>query len=271
MSINSPSRMRLGFIGTGTITSAIVTGLLSDPALAGSIVVSPRGREVAARLAASFRDVSVGASNQQVLDECDVVFVAVRPQVASEVLSPLRFESRHRVISLVATFSRDRIAELVRPAERVCCAVPLPMVAQRRGPTLIFPPDPVAKRLFDGLGAGIQVATEPEFQALWASTAAMASYFMVVGEVQSWLERQGVAAATAREYAARLFEGLSRVPRESEASFAELAGEFSTRGGLNEQMAAALADCGALKAWRTALDEVLVRIRGGGVPPSPPR
>jgi len=44
--------MKLGFVGTGAITSAIVTGLNASDAARDSILVSPRNAEVAAALAA---------------------------------------------------------------------------------------------------------------------------------------------------------------------------------------------------------------------------
>lgn len=146
--------------------------------------------------------------------------------------------------------------------------MPLPTVAQRLGPTAIFPPDGVARKLFDRLGVAIEIESEREFLALWASTAAMASYFALMDAIHSWLTRQGVPGTTAREYTAMLFEGLSRVPRESKTPLAELADEFKTKGGLNEQMAAQLRDAGALDAWPSALDAILARIERGGGPPS---
>lgn len=83
--------MNLGFVGTGAITSAIVTGLNASDAGRDGILVSPRNAEVAAALAARFPNVAVAASNQAVLDGSDVVMLAIRPQVTVEVLSSLEF------------------------------------------------------------------------------------------------------------------------------------------------------------------------------------
>ena len=263
------AELRLGFIGSGTITSAIVTGLRADPATPCAITLSPRNAQVAARIAAALPHVRVATSNQQVADESDVVLLAVRPQVAEEVLAETIFRPDHRVISLIATFSRDRIAALVSPAREVCCAVPLPTVARHLGPTAIFPRDAVAARLFGRLGVAVEVGSEAELHALWASTAVMAAYFTLLDATQSWLTQHGVPGSRASEYVALMFEGLSRVPRESSASFGALAEEFKTKGGLNEQMAAQLKDAGVFGAWSSALDTVLARIERGRRSPSP--
>lgn len=250
----------LGFVGTGTITSSIVTGLCGAPHASNRIWLSPRNAAVAAQLAASCSQATVAVSNQYVLDRSDVVFLALRPQIAHDVIRSLRFRPEHRVISLVATFSRDRIAALVAPATGITCAVPQPTVAARLGPTVIFPPDPVARALFGRLGTAFEASSEHELQALWASTAAMASYFSTLDTLASWLVRHGVHARTARHYIAAMFHGLSQVPVSSEAAFNQLADEFKTKGGLNEQLARDLARSGVFDAWSGGLDAILARI-----------
>jgi pyrroline-5-carboxylate reductase len=261
------SSLRAGFVGTGAITSAIVTGMRADEASFGCIVLSPRNRDVAARLAARFARVSVAQSNQDVLDRSDVVFLAVRPQVAQDAIAALKFRPDQRVISLVATFSRDRIAALVQPAGAVACAVPLPTVADRLGPTAIFPPDSVAAAIFGRLGIAIEVASEDEFRALWSSTAVMATYFLLLDTLCSWLTRHGVPPARARDYIAAMFGGLGSSRRSGGASFARLAGEFATKGGLNEQCADELTRAGVFDACALALDSVLARVQRGGSAP----
>jgi pyrroline-5-carboxylate reductase len=125
---------------------------------------------------------------------------------------------------------------------------------------VIFPPDPVARTLFARLGTAVEVNSESELRALWASTAAMASYFSTLDTLASWLIRNGVHAETARDYIATMFRGLSHVPLASEALFGELADEFKTKGGLNEQFARDLARSGVFDAWSSGLDAILARI-----------
>jgi pyrroline-5-carboxylate reductase len=261
-----PQDTRLGFLGTGTIASAIVTGLHFTPSPRYSVCLSPRNKHVAARLASAFPKVGVAGSNQEVLDRSDIVFLAIRPQIAREVLAGLEFRQDHHVISLVATFSRDAMATLVEPASRVTCAVPMPTVAAHLGPTAIFPPDAIAATLFGPLGVAVEVATEGEFQSLVAATAAMASYFTLLGTLVSWLTVQGVSQARAKAYVSMMYYGLGQVAQRSEESFPELAAEFKTKGGLNEQFADELARKGVFTACSAALDSILARIQGNANP-----
>src|SRR5262249_49560841 len=95
-------RMKLGFVGTGSITESVVKGLVKARNDLEVIVVSPRNTEVAARLAALHHRIRIARDNQSVVDSSDVVFLAVRPQVASDVVAGLEFHPGQRVVSFVA-------------------------------------------------------------------------------------------------------------------------------------------------------------------------
>src|SRR5258708_11488148 len=144
--------MQLGFIGTGEITSSIVTGLSSSGVAAHAIWLSPRNSAIANALADRFRGISVASRNQEVLDHSDTIVIAVRPSATRDVLSELRFRPDHQVISLVSALSLRGLSELVAPALRIARAVPLPSTAKRLSPTAIYPPDPVAFELFAAVG-----------------------------------------------------------------------------------------------------------------------
>ena len=254
--------MRLGFIGTGAITSAIVTGLNAAGLGGDTILLSPRNADTAAALAAKFPSVTVAISNQAVLDGSDVVMLAVRPQVGAEVLSELRFRADHRIISLMAIIPLDAVRALVAPAANVTRAIPIPIVADRRGPTAIFPPDPVAVEIFNRLGTAIEATSAEQFIAFSTATATMAPYFTFAEEIAAWLTRHGVPAADARRYVGTVFQGLGNIAATTqEHSLAALAGEFATRGGINEQVLAHMKAHGAFDALSEGLDAVLQRMK----------
>jgi len=257
--------MKLGFIGTGTLTAAIVTGLKSvadDPV---SVVLSPRNEEIASNLASRYPNVHVAADNQAVLDACDTVMLAVRPQIAHQVLPELRFRRGHHVISLIATLSREEIIGLTAPATRVTKALPMPMVAHRLGATIIYPPDPDVTALLGGLGKVIEVENSQEFDALSVATATYATYFKYLDTIHHWLKAHGVPDAKGRDYIAALFKGLGYAPETApDADFAHLAQDYATRGGINEQVLNELAAHNVFEALAESLDGVHRRISAAG-------
>ncbi|WP_331374811.1 pyrroline-5-carboxylate reductase [Sinorhizobium chiapasense] len=253
--------MKLGFIGTGALTSAIVTGLKSLADDSVSVLLSPRNAEIAAGLSSRYPDVRVATDNQAVLDDCDTVMLAVRPQVAHEVLSELRFRRDHHVVSLIATLSREEIAVLTAPAEKVTKALPMPMIAYGQGATIIYPPDPGTAALFGKLGKAIEIEEPGEFDALSVVTATYATYFKYLDTIHGWLKDRGVGEARARDYIATLFKALAHAPEMApDAGFMHLAEEYATRGGLNEQVLREMTDRKVFDLFGQSLDGVHRRI-----------
>ena len=255
--------MKLGFIGTGALTSAIVTGLKSHPGDSPSILLSPRNADIAAELAASYPDVTVAPDNQSVLDDCDIAMLAVRPQIAGDVLPVLEFRPEHVVISLMATISLEQVAAFAAPARRIVKALPMPMVARRIAPTIVYPPDQVAAEIFGRLGKVIPVADAAEFDALSVVTATFATYFKHLDTIAKWVSAQGVAEDKVRDYVAGIYTALAHAPEAAPHSdFSELAQEYATRGGINEQVVRELSDKGVFEAFAESLDNVHRRIIG---------
>lgn len=254
--------MKLGFIGCGTIAAAIVAGLNAS-GHGEAIVVSPRNAEVAAGLARRFTNVTVAATNQAVLDACDVIVLAVRPQILAAVLPELRFRPEHQIISLVPVTSLAHLRAATAPAATVTRAVPMPMVARRQGPTAILAATPVARRLFDAVGSTIELSDEACFDAFTAETALMATYFRFLETAATWLRERGVAADQADRYVRQLFWGLAGTAVATpQRSLGELADEHQTRGGLNEQVRTHLENKGLFAELANALDAVLARLTG---------
>jgi pyrroline-5-carboxylate reductase len=222
--------------------------------------LSPRNPAVASGLAGRYPDVVVSASNQDVLDTSEVLVIAVRPQVAEPILSELRFSSGHVVISLVAGFLAGRIGELVSPAHRIWRAIPLPSIAQRRGPIAVYPPDGAGLELFSALGPVFGIAKEEHLNAFSAATSTMATYFGFLRGIASWLSQKGVPEQQAREYISRMFAGLADTGLEaSHRTFEDLAAAHATPGGLNEQVLRDLTEAGVFTTLTEALDSVYRR------------
>lgn len=260
--MSSSPKLRLGFIGTGTITEAIVTGLVSSDGLVPEIFVSPRSAKTAARLADLSPQVTVAPDNQGVVDAADMLFLAVRPNVAQDVVRALRFRPNQQVVSLIATIDHASLQSWIDAPARIVRAVPLPFVATRSGVTTVFPPDREVEVLFSKLGKAVACSTIEEFDVLAAASALMGSYFGIMDHVVHWMQAKGLPTESARTYLVQHFLSLSMVSKESASTPLEnLRREYSTVGGLNEQMFAEFSKGGGLDALSGALDAVLARIQ----------
>lgn len=115
---NTTPTTTLGFIGTGTIASAIVRGIATqDTVPIDTIYVSSRSEAKSKVLVESFPtlvtvipsgkdDGDNNNNNQEILDRADIIFLTVLPHQASSVLQQLTFDpERHHLVSLVVRSS----------------------------------------------------------------------------------------------------------------------------------------------------------------------
>lgn len=254
--------MRLGFIGTGVITDAIVTGLLGSGFDMTKVYLSERNRDISARLARASDTVRICSDNQEIVDRADLVFLAVRPQQAHAVLSPLRFAEQKHVCSLIATIQRETLQNMIGGSTRIFRAIPLPRVANRCGVTAIYPYDRLGEALFAELGQVVTARSLDEFDAYAAASALMGTYFGILETAHHWLVGQGIEGASAKDYLNGVFLGLAQTSSGSRSkTFATLSHEHSTPGGLNAQMQDVFVSMGGAEALTKALDSVAARIQ----------
>lgn len=263
--------MKLGFIGAGTISSAVIAGLVQSGLTIEGIVVSPRNAETAARLAGQHALVSVGKDNQDVVDRSQIVFLALRSQIAEAVVRELRFRAEHHVVSFIPVAGPETIANWIGVPAKITQALPLPFVASKQGATALYPPDETVAAIFSALGAAVAVPDRREYELLTTGSALMGTYFGILDSAERWLIRNGVPPLQAHAYLRQLFSGLAHAMAEApEASFAALRAEFSTKGGLNEQIFRDFQEGGGTAALEGALGLALERVQGK-VKPADPR
>lgn len=255
---------RLGFVGTGAIVEAVITGICRTDLGEMPIVISPRNAEIAGRLAERHANVSIGSDNQDVLDRSDIVVLAVLPQIIEAVTTALNFRPDHHVISFVAATSLENLRDWIGQPVSLSQAIPLPFVAGLNGATAIHPQDAVSAAIFSRLGKAVEVDNKHDYDSLAAAGAVMGTYFRLLDTLTLWLERQGLPYEKGGAYLGQLFAGLGQAAGDTQGKrFSELRDSYSTTGGLNEQVHRDFARDGGSVALEKALDAVFRRISGG--------
>lgn len=268
MGTNRP--LRLGFIGAGNIASAVVEGFCMAQAPSETsceshdetlceIWVSPRNEVKAKRLAERFPHVTRASSNQDVLDQCDIVFIALRPTVAPSVLEGLTFRPDHTVVSLVPLIPKDTLATLVHPAPRVYKALTLPYVARHLGEIPYYPQDPSIEPLLSRLCKPVPMANERELHLLWATTGLISLFYALMQATQGWCVEGGTDPEVARRYTASMYASLAQIAASSDLSFQTLASEAATPGGLNEMALRMMQGGTMFPDFRQTIDAILER------------
>ncbi|EEY66336.1 uncharacterized protein PITG_03900 [Phytophthora infestans T30-4] len=263
----------LGLLGTGKIGSAVFSGFCSENGWQPKhALVSARTKAKAEALVAKFPSrVSIGASNQEIVDKSDVIFIGLLPNVAREELPKLSFAGK-KVVSMMATIPYDELLQLVKlPTESVVRSVPLPAAAKRAGPILAYPDNAFARDLFAQIGTPVMVTEEAEITKLTGITALISFFYATCDTTQKWCVNNGVGDQASRDYIASFFHALATAGAESNEGFGEMADEAATSGGLNEQVHRALQGNGGYELVADQLDAIFKRLSGTDPAPRPAR
>ena len=254
--------MNIGFIGTGIITEAIINGIIKSRYSTSNIFISLRSKTVSTRLARQSSKISIVENNQDIVDQSDLVILAVLPEQAGEVLTRLKFEDDAQIISLIAMLQIEQIRKWTSQKANICRAVPLPSVADHNGITTVFPPNKRAEDLFSHLGQVVPLETLEAFDAYVTVSATMGLYFDTLDTASQWLSEQGTEYKDARRFLAALFYGLAETANNApDATFAELRSGHSTPNGLNQQVFEDFRTAGGQDSLVAALNSLQKRIR----------
>lgn len=254
--------MRIGFIGTGAICEALITGLIEHGNFNDEVRVSLRSEARSTKLAAKFCNVTVHEENQRIVDQSDWVFIGVLPDQAQEVIQGLHFEERQTLISLVAGISVDEIKPWVAPLKKVHRIIPLPPVELGVGPLPIYPASKELADFVNRCGTAIEIEDESHFSTLSAASAVMATHHRFVATLADWIVAQGLPEEVASVYASQMINGLSKL--ECSSNYNELRGladECLTAGGLNEQVLLELEELEWFDHLSNRLDRISARLQ----------
>jgi len=250
--------MKIGVIGTGTIASAIVTGFCTQKT-GHEFFLSPRGAEKAAALAAKFTEAKVCASNQEVLDKADWIFISVQKN-GFDALDELKFRKDHKVLNMATEMKLPGLKRRIGETDILAHLVPLPMIVGGYGPLLVHPENAEIGALFKPISDVLFIDNLDDVRPLQLLTCMMSPYYMLLEEIVKFSDDQGIDHDLSVKFLHSLLTSLSRRAAESEnCDLIELAHDM-TPGGYNEQAMNELMQNGSIKAWRTALDNLHERL-----------
>ncbi|MCA9544679.1 MAG: pyrroline-5-carboxylate reductase [Myxococcales bacterium] len=250
-------QMTLGFLGCGQMGGALLEGWLGQglvTADAVRIADPATGPAWSARLGVA----SVGT--QAMLDDADVVLLAVKPQVLAEVVAPLRFRPDQLVVSVVAGLSLSRVQGLCSPA-RVVRVMPNVACQVRAGATLLLTAGAAAEdvrqvaALFEAVGHVERLADERLFHAgTSVSGSGPAWIFMAMEALADGAVAAGLPRAAALRLAAHTVAGAGALAVAERAHPGELKDRVTSPGGTTIQGLRALEAGG----YRAALIEAVL-------------
>ena len=253
--------MKLGFIGTGKIASAVINGVCSSKIPFNRIYISPRNKLIAQQLKKKFKKISIAKNNQEIVNKCEWVFLSITPNVGNRIIKNLQFKSSQTIISFISTIKLNQLKKAIKVKAKIVRAIPLPPISLKKGPVPIFPPNKKVKNFFNNIGTTVEIKSERSSISFWTTSGMMASFYELLNVMTNWLIKKGVKRNNAQKYITSLFLALSEDAfANSRKDLKNLVKDSQTPKGLNEQGLKELSKSGFYKKLEKTLNSIHKRL-----------
>ena len=251
--------MKIGFLGTGHITSSVIEGIHKSKLKIKKIYISSRNISVAKKLNKKFKKVIVCKNNQELINMVNWIFLAVTPKVGHNILKNLNFKKKQKIISFISTINLAKLKKYTKN-KNVTRVIPLPFIGIRKGPVIICPKDKSVKIFFGKLGTTIEIKNEKISKNFWTTSSFMAPFYQMMLVNSNWLVSKGVKRKSAEDYTRELFVALSQDSIfKNKLSLKQLVSESQTPGGINAQALSELKKKKFYKIQQKVLNSILKR------------
>jgi len=257
--MKSENQTTLGILGTGHLATYTVTGLRHSGDQR-RIILSPRNAERAKYLADNM-NCEVAENNQTVIDQSDLILLAVRPWQLTELLEGLVFPKDKIVVSAVAGLTIEQVRKKADLPEKLALILPGVAAENALGFVPIYPEIPEVKALADSLGKTIAFKQESQFEEASAMACLNGWMYRFFDEQFNWLTNNGVDAEDARNMVLHNTIGAANYalgrPQEG---LDELAAEIAKDGTYTKLGLDKLEAGGAFQQWSDALDMIKAKL-----------
>ncbi len=235
---------KIGFIGAGNMAQAIIGGLVQSGLVPDRVIVADLDKDKCDALVQQY-GVTAVLDNTMVVEQADVLLLAVKPQVMSQMLEPLAKvvqKSQPLIVSFAAGIPIDLIQSWVGIAAAVVRVMPNTPALVSAGVSGLYASDEVsdaqcqsAESIMRAVGSVVWVDNEGLIDSVTAvSGSGPAYFFYLIESLEQGGVKNGLSPEQARLLALETAFGAAKLALESELSPAELRQRVTSPGGTTE-------------------------------------
>lgn len=225
----------------GNMGQSILSALMSSQTLqSDQVYIHNRTPGKSQKMATRF-GVCVLETPEEVIEACDIIVLATKPQDLLGMLEPLKgsFSDDKVAISLAAGIRLATLKKFMPEAHLVRIMPNTPIFIQKAVVSFcLSKPDIVletlVKKLFSPLGFVVSTEEGEEFSALMVASASGTGFiFELMKYWQDWIEDYGIEPAIARKIVTETFLGTAQLAAEDpETSFHQLTEKVASKKGV---------------------------------------
>ena len=235
----------IGFIGGGNMAESLIGGLIASGQEATSISVYDTDQSRLDQLSNNYA-VRYQDSNQQLADSCDLLVMAVKPQVLKSIAASIRKQvqaNRPLVISIAAGIRSTSLEHWLGGEVPIVRVMPNTPALVGAGASGMFANHLVdeqmrdaAESLMRSVGLTVWLENESQIDIVTALSGSGPAYiFRVIEAMEEAATHAGLAEETSRLLAIETALGAARLAVEASDSPAQLRAKVTSPGGTTEQ------------------------------------
>ncbi|MFT6428925.1 MAG: pyrroline-5-carboxylate reductase [Halopseudomonas sp.] len=234
----------IGFIGAGNMATSLIGGMLQQNIKPEQIIASDRTPEQCERLSKQF-SIRTSADNAVLAAECDVLLLAVKPQVMQAVCRALPGERKpgQLIISIAAGIDCTSLESWLGNGSAIVRCMPNTPSLRRQGVSGLFANASVsdtqkqqAESILSAVGISLWLEQEELIDAVTAVSGSGPAYFFYMMEAMTDAgERLGLPRETAERLTLFTALGAADMAVHSDVDAAELRRRVCSPGGTTEQ------------------------------------
>lgn len=232
----------IGFIGAGNMARSLIGGLISSGVKSTQLFATDPNEEARKALSDDF-SMQTFSDNQQLVDKCDVIVFAVKPQVLKQVATTLTAKDSALYLSIAAGIPSESLNKWLGSEKAVVRAMPNTPSLVQSGASGLFANTKVsakqkemAESILRSVGLTVWLENEAQLDAVTALSGSGPAYFFLVMEAMEKAgEKLGLSAENARLLAVQTGFGATKLALEMNDSPEELRKKVTSPGGTTAQ------------------------------------
>ncbi len=252
--------INIGFIGAGNMARSLIGGLISSGIKNTQLFATDPNEEIRAALTKDF-SIQTFADNQKLVDECDVVVFAVKPQILKTVATPLKAKETILYLTIAAGIPSESLNTWLGSNKAIVRAMPNTPSLVLSGASGLYANSlvtdeqkEIAESILRAVGLAVWVDNENQLDAVTAlSGSGPAYFFMVLEAMEKAAENLGLPADTARLLAIQTGFGATKLALEIEEDPASLRQKVTSPGGTTEQAIKVFEEQGLIDIFNQAM------------------
>ena len=265
---------KLGFIGGGNMAEAMIKGLLSASFIeAKNIFVSEPSEAKRDTLHAEYK-IKVSADNRELVKKCDILILAVKPQIFQEVLVDIcsLVDSDKLVISIAAGVpisiiddalrgDKNKKFSIVRTMPNTPALVQEGVTAIASGKHVNKTDVKIAHRIFEAVGRTVDVEEDQLDAVTGLSGSGPAYIFMLIEALSDAGVKMGLSREVSTTLTIQTVLGSAKLARESGKHPGELKDMVTSPGGTTISGLHALEEGSLRTTLMNAVEDATLRSR----------